>query len=265
MDQQHQHSQIYRPRIWILMGSLVFSGGSEVKVSACNAGDLGSIPGSGRSPGEGNGNPLQYSCLENPMDGGAWWATVHGVTKNRTRLSDFTLGDSDTQQKAEKLWSEIIPSWCEIIQWYSPQLCSIIRVMSPCQETQHSEHRTLVPNRQRKQGEVRRIKGTQFYDWRKEYIYKVLRLIFFSSKKYWENILYTMEGLVFIITDCLTRRTGNNMDHLSFRLRKLLFIINLTQVLQLSINHRKRDLERQNLTLSFQKRFQQRAKKESYV
>ena len=56
---------------------LSFPGGSEVKASTCNAGDLGSIPGSGRSPGEGNGNPLQYSCLENPMDGGAWWATVH--------------------------------------------------------------------------------------------------------------------------------------------------------------------------------------------
>ena len=67
-----------------------FPGGSEVKASACNAGDLGLIPGSGRSPGEGNGSPLQYSCLENPMDGGAWWATVHGVTKSRTRLSDFT-------------------------------------------------------------------------------------------------------------------------------------------------------------------------------
>ena len=53
--------------------------------------DLGSIPGSGRSPGEGNGNPLQYSCLENPMDGGAWWATVHGVAKSRTQLSDFTF------------------------------------------------------------------------------------------------------------------------------------------------------------------------------
>ena len=51
-----------------------------------DAGDLGLIPGLGRSPGEGNGNPLQYSCLENPMDGGAWWATVHGVTKSRTRL-----------------------------------------------------------------------------------------------------------------------------------------------------------------------------------
>ena len=64
-----------------------FKGGSEVKASACNVGDLGSIPGSGRFPGEGNGNPLQYSCLENPMDGGAWWATVHGVSKE-TRLSE---------------------------------------------------------------------------------------------------------------------------------------------------------------------------------
>ena len=53
-------------------------GGSEVKASAWNAGDRGSIPGSGRSPGEGNGNPLQYSCLENPMEGGAWWATPRG-------------------------------------------------------------------------------------------------------------------------------------------------------------------------------------------
>ena len=53
-----------------------------VKVSACNAGDLGSIPGLGRSPGEGNGNPLQYSCLENPMDRGASWATVHGVAES---------------------------------------------------------------------------------------------------------------------------------------------------------------------------------------
>ena len=70
-----------------------FPGGSEVKASACNEGDLGSIPGSGRSPGEGNGNPLQYSCLEKPMGGGAWWATlVHGVIKSRTWLSNFTLG-----------------------------------------------------------------------------------------------------------------------------------------------------------------------------
>ena len=57
------------------------------KESACNAGDVGLIPGSGRLPGEGNGNPLQYSCLENTMDRGAWWATVHGITKSWTRLS----------------------------------------------------------------------------------------------------------------------------------------------------------------------------------
>ena len=67
-----------------------FPGGSEDKASPCNAGDPGSIPGLGRSPGEGNGNPLQYSCLENPMDRGAWRATVHRVAKSQTRLSDFT-------------------------------------------------------------------------------------------------------------------------------------------------------------------------------
>ena len=60
-------------------------------VSVYNVGDLGSIPGSGRSPGEGNVNPLQYYCLENPMDRGAWKATAHGVAKSRTRLSDFNL------------------------------------------------------------------------------------------------------------------------------------------------------------------------------
>ena len=65
-------------------------GSSDGKASAHNEGDPGSIPGSGRSPGEGNGIPLQYSCLENPMDEGAWWATVHGVPKSQTRLSDFT-------------------------------------------------------------------------------------------------------------------------------------------------------------------------------
>ena len=58
--------------------------GLDGKVSAYNAGDLGSIPGLGRSPGERNDNPLQYPCLENPIDGGTWWATVHGVTKTWT-------------------------------------------------------------------------------------------------------------------------------------------------------------------------------------
>ena len=68
-----------------------FPGGLEGKASACNAGDLGSIPESERSPGEGNGTPFQYSCLKNPMDGGVWEAAVHRVAKSRTRLSDFTF------------------------------------------------------------------------------------------------------------------------------------------------------------------------------
>ena len=68
-----------------------FPGISAGKESACNSGDPGLISGSGRTPGEGNGNPLQYSCLKNPMDGGAWQATVYGVTKDQTRLSNFTF------------------------------------------------------------------------------------------------------------------------------------------------------------------------------
>ena len=65
-----------------------FPGGSDGKESTSNAGDLGLIPGSRRSPGERNGNPLQYSCLENSMDRGSWQATVYGAAKSQTRLSD---------------------------------------------------------------------------------------------------------------------------------------------------------------------------------
>ena len=65
-----------------------FPGGSDGKESTCHAEDLGSIPGLGRSPGEGNGYPLQYSRLGNPMDRGVWRATVHGVTKSQIQLSD---------------------------------------------------------------------------------------------------------------------------------------------------------------------------------
>ena len=66
----------------------VFPSGSDGNESTCNAGDPCLIPGLGRSPGEGKGNPLQYSCLGNPMDRGAWWATVHGVVKSWTQLND---------------------------------------------------------------------------------------------------------------------------------------------------------------------------------
>ena len=67
---------------------LGFPGGSDGKEPACDAGDLDSIPGSGRFPEEGKGYPLQYSCLENPMERGAWRAIVHGVAKSRTQLSN---------------------------------------------------------------------------------------------------------------------------------------------------------------------------------
>ena len=91
-DSVHRHfsvplSHLKKRRLQFISPNLIglgFPGGSDGKASARNAGDLGSIPSSGRSPREGNGNPLQYSCLENSMDGGAWWAAVPGVAKSWT-------------------------------------------------------------------------------------------------------------------------------------------------------------------------------------
>ena len=71
-----------------VLGEVGFPSGSDSKESACNAGELSSIPGSGRCPGEGNGYPLQYSCLENSMDRRAWWAIVHELAKSWIQLSD---------------------------------------------------------------------------------------------------------------------------------------------------------------------------------
>ena len=68
-----------------------FPGGSDSKDSACNAGDLGSIPGLGRSPGEGHGNSFKYSCLENPMDRGAWQATVSRVAQSQIKLKQLSM------------------------------------------------------------------------------------------------------------------------------------------------------------------------------
>ena len=97
---EQQFHRTFGNKIWKTMAKSVccykftlskdFPGGSDGKAPVHNAGDPGSIPGLGRSPGEGNGTLLQYSCLENPMEGGAWWATVHGVTNSQIRLSDFT-------------------------------------------------------------------------------------------------------------------------------------------------------------------------------
>ena len=77
-----------------------FPGGSDRKESACNIGDPGLIPGLGRSSGIGNGNPLQYSCLKNSMDRGAWQATVHGVAKSWRQLNDFHFTSNLMQSKA---------------------------------------------------------------------------------------------------------------------------------------------------------------------
>ena len=80
--------ELVRPGLNLPLISLGARGDSVVKNQPANGRDVGSASGPGRSPGEGDGNPLQYSCLENPMDTGAWRATVHGVTKSQTRLSD---------------------------------------------------------------------------------------------------------------------------------------------------------------------------------
>ena len=79
-----------------------FPGGTVVKNLPSKAGDTGSISWLGRSPAEGNGNPLQYSYLGNPTDRGAWWSTVHGVTKSQTRLSDETTPNKPTDSEDEQ-------------------------------------------------------------------------------------------------------------------------------------------------------------------
>ena len=89
---------------------------SVSKESACSAGDLGLFPGSGRSPGEGNGNPLQHSCLENPTDRGAWWAAVHGVTKSWAWLCDWHLHFLRISMKSLCHWEleEVSKNWVKI-------------------------------------------------------------------------------------------------------------------------------------------------------
>ena len=81
-------------------------GGSDGKESACSTGDPDSIPESGRSPGEGNGKPLKYSCLENPMDRTVWWATVHGVTKS-DKTEQLTLTLFQYWQKTLFFWPHL--------------------------------------------------------------------------------------------------------------------------------------------------------------
>ena len=108
-------------------GLPLFPGGSDDKESACTVKDSGLIPGTGRSPGEGNGNPLQYSCLENPMDRGAWWAAVHGVAKSWTRLSDwrfhFLLWQHE-ECKCRAWINSYWVSWCWLGRGYGSGITS---------------------------------------------------------------------------------------------------------------------------------------------
>ena len=102
LRRQRVHLQCRRPR---------FPGGSDGKASTDSVGDLSFVPGSGRSFGEGNSNPLQYSCLENPMDRGAQQATVHGVAKSRTRPSDFTSLQHVFNRKSIWLDGALLPTF----------------------------------------------------------------------------------------------------------------------------------------------------------
>ena len=113
--------------VWLCFTSLV---SQTVKASAYHAGDLGLIPGSGRSSGEGNGNPLKYSCLENSMDVEAWWATVHGIAKSRTWFCNFTF-TFISQSESSKLclayltwfpllivvWPGLFVGWTSLLLW----------------------------------------------------------------------------------------------------------------------------------------------------
>ena len=114
---QNNSSVSWETEIWVqILVSPLTTGlpcGSDSKESACNAEDLGSIPLSGRSPGEGNGNPLQYSCLENSMPRGAWWAIVHGMTEQLTlSLSSLTSPSSNSLY----VWGSVSP-WVRKIPW----------------------------------------------------------------------------------------------------------------------------------------------------
>ena len=111
-------TMIFRDGVYPCEGLLQWLSGKE---SACNAGDLGSVPGSGKSPGGGHSNPLQYSCLENPMDRGAWRAAVHGVVQSRTHLSTYSCDDLFQQETpfltvsmpTDYAWSSEANEWAQ--------------------------------------------------------------------------------------------------------------------------------------------------------
>ena len=112
------------------MEYLGFPGGSDSKESSCNAGDPDSIPGSGRSPEEGNGYPLQYPCLENSVDRGAWRATVHGVTKSWIRLNSYrVIGICSKQISLCRSKFEMI--WVRHLSFYLNAIVPLMSTVTP--------------------------------------------------------------------------------------------------------------------------------------
>ena len=111
--------------------------GSVVKSPLANAGDMGSIPGLGRSPGEGNGHPLQYSCLENPMDRGAWQARVHRVVKSRTRLKQLRTNAGSCSTSILYLVSE---SWMSC-SWSRDNKIYFTELLQELHEMKYAKHR----------------------------------------------------------------------------------------------------------------------------
>ena len=134
---------------------LGFSGGSDGKASLCSAGDQGSIPGLERSPGEVNGSPPQYSCLENPMDEEAWCATVHGVAKSGTRLRDFTFHFQGHLETLSIPRNQVIPPI--VLQW-SIKLALLPPLHPPKEEPRKKllllSPSTILPSQMRKMAQT---------------------------------------------------------------------------------------------------------------
>ena len=126
--------------LWQVLYYLGFPGDSDSNESACNIGDLGSIPGLGRSPGEGNGSPLQYSCLEISRDRGAWQAVVHGVAESWTQLSDFHLYYPEISKNGPILFFTLFYYNYFIHFYFLAMLCSMWDLSSPTRD------QTLTPS-----------------------------------------------------------------------------------------------------------------------
>ena len=165
------------------LGFLWWPGGKESACYTEDTGDLGSIPGWRRSPGGGHGNPFQSSCLENPMDKGAWWATVHGVTKSQTWWSSFhidpvCLGDAHTPIWKEGSWRFAVrwpitwksfPAFDTVLRWEKMSLLKVARWNDSTVFTAY-DHLEITKIKKTREIMTLRFHGLQSfaYDWDRE-------------------------------------------------------------------------------------------------